>query len=918
MTPEHWRRARDLFAAAITLDAKVRKAFLQKECAGDEDLAREISELLRHHEEPHALFKRGSVPVGIEPETASGEEAQVLPEGSQFGKYSIHRLAGRGGMGVVYLAEDSHLRRKVALKVLSPHLAADRQALERFEREARAASALNHPNVPVVYEAAEIDGQHYIATEFVQGATLSELISRGRIDWREAVRMTVQAGHALAAAHDAGIVHRDVKPGNILVREDGCVKLADFGIAKLFEREPESRENKGSTQSAPTGTGFVIGTPAYMSPEQSSGLAVDWRSDIWSLAAVLYQMLAGRLPAPGARLTRGPRSLPLRLCLAVDRALESDRELRYPTMHQFITALEAASRSHWPAWMGAGRHVRYWIAGILILAAAFVLPSRFRGPPGPTQFRADRINRITTSGNVIDAASSPDGRFILYVVDDGERQSIRLRQVAATRDTERIAASGADYSGLTVTPDGQSFYYLADPHKDIRTLYVAPLLAGLPRKVIDDVDSPVAISPDGRNIEFVRGNPQNDEVALFVAAQDGSGARKIASRSYAHPFGYSGASWSQDAKSIITSSYDRAGRASIVEVRLADGAERTVSNREWRWIGRISSMRRGDQVVFPAAEESSIGAQVYALSLGDHLARAITSDLTSYNAVSAAESSLVAVQEDRLSSIWIAPLNKGATPLRITPAAGRFSNIAWSPDGSILAQTGTGREVHIWRFFRDGATRQLTSGPYIDWDPAASHDGTRLAFISNRGGGWHLWTSDSEGKNLRELTSGHETSSSPTFAPDGSIVYASAAASSHILKIHPEGGQPATLIPEAASNPVVSPTGEYVACEMETGSGRKTVVVETHTRRIIRELPEIRLDSWLRWTPDGKGIAYIVTQGGVSNIAIKSIAQEPDVMLTHFNEDVIFSFDMSADGRELAYIRGIAASDVVQFESSTQ
>jgi serine/threonine protein kinase len=915
MTPDRWQRAKDLFAAAITLDLKAREAFLVRECAGDEELAREVSELVRHHEQPHEWFQRGSVRVGIGAQITAEQDGPLFPEGSHFGKYDIVRLAGKGGMGVVYLAEDTQLRRKVALKVLRPHLAADRQALERFRREARAASALNHPNVPAVYEADEIDGRHYIATEFVQGVTLSDLISRGKIDWREAVRITAQAGHALAAAHNAGIVHRDVKPGNILIRDDGVVKLADFGIAKLFERATESPGGPGSPRPSTTVAGFVIGTPAYMSPEQFSGITIDSRSDIWSLAAVLYEMLAGGPRGPGARMARNSRSLPLRLCQTIDRALETDRELRYPTMDEFVAALEAGSRSHWPAWPGVARSARL-VAGILILAAAYYLPSRFRGSAGPAPFRVDRINRITTAGNVVDAASSPDGRSILYVVDDGGRQSIRVRQVAATGDTERIAATGADYSGLTVTPDGQSFYYLVDQHKDIRALYLAPLLAGSPSKVIDDVDSPVAISPDGQTIEFVRGDPKGGEVALFVAARDGSGARKIASRPYARPFGYGGASWSHDAKSVITSAYDRAGRPSIVEVRLADGSERVLSTHEWRWIGRIGSMHHGDRVVFPAAEEASIGVQVYSLSLGDRLVHAVTSDLASYVKVSAAEASIVAVQEDRLSSIWIAPLNNGGAPRRITPAAGRFSHVSWSPDGSLLAQTSSGREEHIWRVFPDGANQQLTTGPYIDWDPTISRDGARLAFISNRGGGWQLWTSDSDGRNLRELTSGRETTSSPTFAPDGSIVYASLAANSHIFKIRPEGGSPAVVIAEPASNPVISPKGDYVACEMDTGSGRETVIVETRTGRVIRKFPEIPLNTWLRWTPDGKGVAYIVTQGGVSNIAIKSIAEAADVMLTHFSEDMIFSFDMSVDGRELAYIRGIAASDVVQFESA--
>jgi len=909
MLLERWQRTKEIFAAAIEQSCEDRQTFLKRECAGDEDLEREVNLLLQNHESPHDFlappiaFRAGIPQVGL----------PTLAEGSHFGKYTVLRLVGSGGMGHVYLAEDTRLKRKVALKLLPSWLNLDAGSVARFEQEALAASALNHSNVPVVYEADQVDGYHYIATEFVNGMTLSERISRGRLAWAQGVAIAIQVGHALAAAHAVGIIHRDVKPSNILIREDETVKLTDFGIAKLLERTGPVTPPRAVT----TAVGTLMGTPAYMSPEQTSGQPVDERTDIWSLAAVLHEMIVGGAPLAGENLLRTSRCCPRAIWKAVDRALQPDRELRYSTMREFVTVLEsdqssrAGSRAVTFAWYGGVTA----LLGILLLAGYLGL--RVQQEQGNAElFRPDRIYKLTTSGKAVDAAMSPDDRYVVYVVNDSGRHSIRLRELSTGADLERVGVSNAIYSDLTFTPDGNSFYYLKDQTEDLRTLYRAPLLGGPPSKVIEDVDSPPAISPDGRWIEFERGNPSADKTALYVVSADGTSLRQIAARPYARAFLFDGACWSLNGESIFTAALEGPDRAEITEVQLSNGKQKQLSHSGWRWVGRISSVSGGHNLVFPAAEQESVSPQIYQMSLTQKKVNAVTADLASYRKVSASGRSIVTVQEDRLSAIWLTALKNLPRSRRVTPPSGRYWQLALLPDGSLLSQTGTGRELNVWRMFEDGSRKQVTSGPYFDWNTVASADGKRLAFVSNRGAGLHLWTADLDGHFLRQLTSGDGRISSPSFMPDGSIVYCETKnGSASILKISSDGGTPVRLLSTQARNPVVSPNGRYLACELKE-SRWQTAIVDLQTARVIRRFPDIPYDSWVRWTADGKAVAYIATNNGVSNIAAKTLADGSEILLTSFGENMIFSFDIARNGEELASIRGIAVSDIVVFQGA--
>src|SRR6266540_1956472 len=293
MEPERWQRITDLFDEVMTREPKERIAFLEKACEGDRDLRKQVERLVKSHEKSADFLESSAFAVA--PELLTNDRAGAMV-GELIGHYRIESLIGVGGMGEVYLARDERLGRKVALKFLPERLTADKMQLNRFKSEARAASALNHPNILTVYEIGSEGNRHFIATEFIEGVTLRASLARGRMDPGDTLEIAVQVASALAAAHKAGVVHRDIKPENIMLRPDGYVKVLDFGIAKLTEQQPASGRRELQTTTLQTHPGLVMGTARYMSPEQTRGQSAEARSDIWSLGVVIYEMVGGVPP----------------------------------------------------------------------------------------------------------------------------------------------------------------------------------------------------------------------------------------------------------------------------------------------------------------------------------------------------------------------------------------------------------------------------------------------------------------------------------------------------------------------------------------------------------------------------------------------------------------------------------------------
>ncbi|HKX50537.1 MAG TPA: protein kinase, partial [Candidatus Binatia bacterium] len=337
MTPERYRQIGELYHAALEVASAERPAFLTRECAGDEDLRHEVESLINSHQQSEDFIAKPALSVAAEMLAARAPESIT---GQMIGRYRVLSLVAEGGMGRVFLAEDTTLNRRVALKLLPEYFTNDKNQLQRFHQEARATSALNHPNILTVYEVGHWHGSDFIATEFVEGVTLRKRMRR-KLSVAAAVDIAQQVASALSAAHAAGIVHRDIKPENIMIRPDGLVRILDFGIAKYAEPK-RTRHSKDSW--VKTATGVIVGTTAYMSPEQARGEVIDGRTDIWSLGVILYEMIAHRLPFRGktptdrvaAILEREPeplnkirRGIPHELEAIIKRALAKDKENRY-------------------------------------------------------------------------------------------------------------------------------------------------------------------------------------------------------------------------------------------------------------------------------------------------------------------------------------------------------------------------------------------------------------------------------------------------------------------------------------------------------------------------------------------------------------------------------------------------------------
>src|SRR5438552_14693489 len=286
MTPERYQRLTAVFETACEREADARAAFLDDACAGDDALRREVEELLAADQNSRGLLDTPLAPL-----------APTLTS-SQIGPYQIKPKLGEGGMGMVYRALDTKLNRPVAIKFLAGDLA-DAPARRRFQREAQMASSLNHPHILTVYDAGEFEGAAYLVTEFVDGGTLRNWVRAQKCTWRQIVDLLVGVADGLATAHAAGILHRDIKPANILVAKNGYAKLADFGLAKLAEPERPREDSTLTMTEAGTRPGVIVGTVAYMSPEQASGRGLDARSDIFSFGVLLYEQLGGRRPFSG-------------------------------------------------------------------------------------------------------------------------------------------------------------------------------------------------------------------------------------------------------------------------------------------------------------------------------------------------------------------------------------------------------------------------------------------------------------------------------------------------------------------------------------------------------------------------------------------------------------------------------------------
>jgi serine/threonine protein kinase/dipeptidyl aminopeptidase/acylaminoacyl peptidase len=968
-SPNSRQQIEALYRSARKLDATDRRAFLDRVCAGDDSLRQEIETLLS----ADAKTAAGPDAPSHADQSKSQPDASALI-GQTIAHYKILSFLGRGGMGQVYLAQDTRLGRKVALKLLPTSLTHDEERLRRFEREARSASALSHPNVCVIHEVGETSDNHpYIAMEHIDGVTLRHRFTSGPLRLSEAIDIARQAASALSAAHDAGVVHRDIKPENIMLRRDGYVKVLDFGLAKLTERYEAGSDSEAPTFHAfNTHSGLLIGTTNYLSPEQARRQEVDERTDIWSLGVVLYEMLAGRMPFTGETashvivailetdpvpLTQFRPAVPAELEWIVKKALRKDSAQRYQTIKELLGDLEdvkqklnqsGAERAgqlassaqtppvtrHSSAFESISQSLRRPRISIGVFALALFLLAligwgAFHWLKAPTaSFQNMVLTKLTNTGRSIHngAALSPDGKYVAHVIDEAGRQSLVVSYQATASDVVVVPPAEVRYHGLTFSRDGDYVYYVRYEKSDLGLLYSVPVRGGAPKKITQGVDSAITFSPDGRKFAFVRFEKVKGEYSLVIAASDGTAEKILATRRSSDLFSIYGLDWSPDGKLVaaLDGTYAGGFHMRVIGVNVEDGSETPISARQWFAVLQIKWLNDGSGLVLNAADESVSPIQIWYVSYPGGAATRVTNDANDYYGVSlsAKSSALVTVQSTRLINTWVAPTEDTSRVTRIasTSAVSRSYGLAWTPDNRLIYSSMGGGRLDLWSMKSDGSEKtQLTIDSGSNYHPSVSPDGRYIFFASSRTGSFNIWRMDHDGSDPRQLTGGG-SDFYPYPSPDGKwVVYERGGGGKRaIWRVPVEGGKAEQLTDTNTSVPVVSPDGKVIACRYwdDNSNSQKIAIIPFAGGKPIRTF-DIPIIDWqrIRWTIDGKALTYVQMHNGVSNIWQQPINGGPPKQLTYFQTDQIVSYDWSRDNKLVACERGVEANDVVLLTS---
>jgi serine/threonine protein kinase len=899
--------------------------------------------------------------------------------GKTVSHYRILEKLGGGGMGVVYKAADTKLKRTVALKFLPEELSKDRQALERFQREAQAASALDHPNICTIYDIGEHEGQPFIVMQYLEGETVKGRITGKPLKTDEVLELAIQIADALDAAHTKGIIHRDIKPGNIFVTARGQAKLLDFGLAKLTPKRRGVAEAVGAS-ALPTASlepehltspGVAMGTVAYMSPEQARGEEVDARTDLFSFGVVLYEMATGHPAFPGtssvlildAILHKAPTS-PVRLNPEVSpkleeiisKALEKDRDLRYQSASEMRTDLKrlrrdttsgrqtvaadrtpaaaatvsepsAGATSSTAILLGEAKRHKFTV-GLLIAGVALLLGGlgvaiyKLSVRKSELNFQNMKIVRITESGKATDVAVSPDGQYVVYVLQEGEKQSLNVRQVATGSDVQVLPPDVVDFRGLTYSPDGNYIYFIRSDKSNPNYSYLwqMPALGGAPRQLVRDIDSPIAFSPDGRQFAFARGVPAKAEVEVLVAGVEGSGERTLATLSGAL---LGGPDWSPDGKTVTITTRVRAKvtRQLILAISVSDGTVREIYATP-SWLGRPRWLADGSGLLVTVWDPAlAWRGQLWHISFPGGEAHRFTNDLMDYRFsdqwssldMTRDRKTLATIESTTAADLWVAPAGDASRARQITTGARAMNGLAWLASGALVYADFDGE---LFSVQEDGSKRTLlTPGQNADELPATCGDGRFIVFIASRNEKITVWRMEADGSNPVQLTD-EAFAYNPECSRDGKSVLYTRVNDATEWQVPIQGGSPTQVAVSnlAGGGAHTSPDGKLLAylAMPATMSGSEVLTVAPFGGGSPLYSFDVPMGaSEIHWAPDGKALDYLLTRGGASNVWRQPLAGGPPKQITNFKSDLIFFFAWSRDGKQLALARGTISSDVV-------
>jgi len=909
MPPEAHPDLEHLFEQVRSQPRVRRRAYLAEISSGDDELRRQLEALLATEEEVSGDWHH--------PATALGRV---------IGGYRLLAALGHGGMAEVFLAEDTRLNRRVALKLLPERLTGHPDRVSRFQREARAASALTHPNILTIHDFGEHEGRHFIASEFVDGRTLRELLHAGPVALPEAVTIAIQIADALAAAHEAGIIHRDIKPENVMQRPDGYIKVLDFGLAKLAEASA-SGEDSGVSPPQPatfaTRVGAVLGTVNYMSPEQARGQKVDPRSDLFSLGVVLYELVTGRRPFEGATpshvlvaildneaapLAALRPETPWELQRIVAKALSKQPEERYATARELASDLKALSQA-WPSgagstaekedrpekaavpWRGAApgrpgtgaldsarpqpasRRRRIWaVAALVATTTVFVvtvgvLRGWFRSGTEPPSAGRDRLEmtRVTTSGDVNAGYISADGKHLAYLVFGLDGPSLRVRDIATGADRQLVPPGPAAYWALAFAPDAQSVYYVTEEsNRQVGgTLYRISIAGGAPQALTVNV-AQASVTPDGRRLLLRRwqGEPR---ISVLLSTDLAAGDERLIT-SGTTSRGLLNFACSPDGTKVAYATFTREGAEmywDLVEKPLEGGAERVLIAHSAEEIAGLAWLPDSRDLIVSREDKSSGMHQLWYLDGTNGALRRITRDLNNYS----------------------------------TPQV--------MADGSGLVATQGSRPARIWigPVADPGRARPIGVGTANYGDLAWMPDG-RLVYTQSANGETNLWIMTPDSGAPTQLTRNASANMEPDVSPDGrTIVFLSnrAGGALRLWRMDADGGNPRQLTEHDAGAPHCAPDGKWVVYhrpaplestiwKVPIDGGTPVQVLESQGGR-----PAV--------SPDGRWLAYQYFDDAMKRNRVAARPLSGDAPVRLFDPQVGYgSIRWTPDGSHLAYI----------------